>query len=162
MKTKRIVFLLLTLLLSLLSGCTYEADRIYTVCKYTETETYCYKDSDNFYKVLDDGALVKVSGVGLKAKPALHLIPDDGEYVFEEQLPGLYKGTLESVNAYAHKLLNDGSTYEIVSADANILEIVVSCNEYSVRIIYNIRGDVRIYAIDDSSNSINPPYINEE
>jgi small nuclear ribonucleoprotein (snRNP)-like protein len=149
-------------MLLLLTGCTTEADRIYTICKYDNGEIYCYKNEDEFYKVLEDGSLLSISGVGVKALPALRVIPSDGEYLFNYQMPGLYKGTLESVDHYVYLLLENNGSLDIKYADSNSVEMFIYTESCNIRIIYNIRGDIRIYAVDNSNNYINPPYLSEE
>lgn len=162
MKTKQLLFLSLTTLLLFLSGCTHEANRIYTICEYGHDGVYCYDINENFYQVYDDGSLIQVSSVGLKAYPALSLTPTAGNYEFENVMPGLYRGTLTSVNHYVSTLCNDSGYYDVVFADPNNLELYVYTETYNVRIIYNIRGEVRLYAIDKSDNFIEPPYLNEK
>ena len=155
--------IILVVLATSITGCTVESDRIYTICKIDDGEVYCYKNENEFYKVLEDNTLLKLSGVGLYARPMLQIIPSEGEYEFYYQLPGLYKGTLESVHHYVYKLQEDGCGKEdIVYSDCNILDMYLYNNEYSVRIVYNIRGDIRIYAIDSSDNPIKPPYLNDK
>jgi len=155
---KRFMFLLLSTLTIFLSGCTKISDRIYVICKTSSEGTYCYKSETDFYKQVDDD-LIKISGIELTAKPALQLIPNSGEYIFTYQLPGLYKGTLESVSAYVDKLKADGNLLEIVYSDCNDLEIVLTCETSSTRILFNVRGDVRIYAVDNAGKPLEPLFI---
>lgn len=154
-------FLIASLLMTLfnLSYFTVDADRIYTVCKYDNGIIYCYNNDENFYRVSDD-ALIKVGTANLKAKPCLQFIPTKGDYKFEYILPGLYRGTLTSVYHYSSRLLNtDNSSYEVTYSDCNMLEVYIYSEEFDVRIIYNILGDVRVYAVDNSDNPIEPPYL---
>lgn len=156
------LFLLLILCLMGLTGCTKEANRIYTVCKTDGKDTYCYDDKGEFYFYTDD-TLVKTSGVGLQAYPALHVIPSEGDFNFTKELPGKYRGTLTSVNHYAYKLLQDvDSELKIVYQDWNNIEVIITCAKYSTRILYNIQGDIRIYAVDNSNNPMTPAYINSK
>lgn len=143
-----------------LSGCTVEADRIYTVCKNDGENVYCYKEDGSFY-YYSNGILVPTSGVGLQAYPALHVTPCSGEFSFTYVLPGLYSGTLASVNHYVYKLQQESSSELIIQyQDWNNIDFIVKTDNVSTRIIYNIKGDVRIYAVDNSDNPIEPLYIN--
>lgn len=145
------------------SGCTVTANRVYSVCKISDGVTYCYNDEDKFFLLREDGVFAPTSSVGLRALPALHVIPSGGSFQFEEQLPGLYTGTLASVNHYVERLQTDlGSTFEMTYCDWNNIEGHVESAELSVRIVYNITGQVRIYAIDANGDGIVPPYISKE
>lgn len=143
-----------------LSGCTVTANRIYTVCKYDASYTYCYNDTGEFF-IHDEAGLIPVSSVGLKPLPVLHVVPAETEYSFKEVLPGLYNGTLESINGLLYDLIQQGATYNISKADWNNLELFITLDEEALRIIYNIRGDVRIYSSENSYNSKLLSYINE-
>ena len=146
-----------------LCGCTTTANRIYTTCKYDNGVTYCYDDKGNFYKVDEDtDELIKVSSVGLQPYPVLDIMYEPGDYEFTYQMPGLYKGTLESVNHYLYKLMKDVGSCKIVYQDPNRVELFFNADNYSLRLIYDIDGNVRIYAVDNSGNSIEPPYLSEE
>lgn len=154
------VLLLITSLALLLTGCTYDADRIYTVCKIDNDVTYVYSDS-GVYSV-SNNELVPCYDINIAKKPALKLFATDKDYSFEYVLPGLYKGTLEDVSSYVQYLTSkDSASYSIISADPNNLEIVVTSSKYSARVIYNTTGDVRVYFIDNSKNFIEPLYIIE-
>lgn len=159
MFNKLSLFIVLILCLTL-TGCTHDANRIYTICKVDDGVKYCY-NSDGFY-VVSDNNLTPTSSIGLKKYPALCIVPEEGDYVFEYQLPGFYKGTLTSVNRYAHRLIELGFTYEYSYADCNSLEVYFISNDLKVRLLYNIKGSVRIYCVDNSNNYITPPYLNEE
>lgn len=151
----------LIILSLLLTGCTFNAERIYTVCKDDGENVYVFDTNDNFYLLKDD-TLINYSGVGLKSYPALVVEPRECDYVFTYVLPGLYEGTLESVNGYLHKLVSMGGTYIINYRDWNNIDIYVTNAEFSTRIIFNIQGQVRIYAVDNSNNSIDPLYLLKE
>lgn len=155
------VIILITLLLMSLTGCTIEAERIYVVCKQDSATTYVYDTNNNFYELIN-GDLVPHSGVALKAYPALTIEPYDCEYNIVPVLPGLYRGTLESLSGYLFKLLKDNGEFEIVSRDWNNIEIIVKTDEVNTRLIFNISGDIRIYAEDNFHNSIEPLYLNKE
>ena len=163
LKNKHWLFYILTCMCLLLTGCTVTADRIYTVCKVDKDVIYCYKADGSFYTVSDKGVLESVPAVGLKAYPALSLTPSKGDYDFKYVLPGLYKGTLESVNNYVYKLCDgDNQCITISYADYSLLDVFVKTTKVSTRIIYSINGDVRIYAQDNSKNSEDPLYLNKE
>lgn len=153
--------LLLIVLMSLLCGCgVVTSDRVYFVCKIEDGITYCYKDEDSFYMQVD-GNFVPTSGVRLKALPALHIIPKDVDYSFEYVLPGLYNGTLHSVNGYVHELVtNHGGVLEISYCDWNNIDAKVLCDDFNVRIVFNITGEVRMYAVNDDGYMEDIPYIN--
>lgn len=161
---RRYILTIVCLMLTLCTGCvTVEADRIYTICKTDGTDTYCYNDTGSFYFLSPDGLLVPTSGVGLRNLPALTITPREGEFEFIYQLPGLYDGTLHSVNCYVNKLLTElNGELEVTYRDWNNIELYVKSATVSTRIIYNIKGDVRIYAIDNSNNPITPLYIISE
>lgn len=153
--------LLLVVVSCLLCGCTVEANRVYTVCKASPTDVYCYDSDGNFYYVVNNKPLL-VGSAGLQARPALKLSNRSGDFVFEPVLPGLYRGTLTSVSHYVSKLVSElNGEVEIVYADWNNLEIFVYSSEVNTRILFNIKGDVRIYAVDNFQNPILPLYINE-
>lgn len=157
----RKLFTLFTLCISiLLTGCTVTSDRIYTVCKYDTTTTYCYNASNEFFIVTDKG-FVPHSGVTLQNKPALCVIPEEYDFSFVYVMPGLYEGTLQEVNGYIHLLQNDGYSYDVMSADWNNLDIILTNGTKAIRLLYNIQGEVRIYLNDGFHNSITPPYISE-
>lgn len=154
--------MLLICTLSLL-GCTVESKRIYTVCKVDENGVqYCYDLDGNFYYRPDD-KLVKISGVGLHSYPALILAPRSGDYYFEYQLPGKYKGTLRSVNCYVYKLLKDPNAELIYkSRDCYTIDCFITSDVGSTRILFNKSGNVRIYFINNSAIPSKPLYISEE
>ena len=160
MRYKLILCIIIIMLVC--TGCTVEANRIYTKCKIVGDTYYCY-NTDNEYYYYNGEMLVPVSGVGLRSLPALHVIPTAGDYVFTKQIPGLYTGTLTSVNHYVHYLITKlDATVEITYQDWNTVDLKVISDTVSTRIIFNIKGDVRIYAIDNSGKSINPLYINSK
>lgn len=147
----------------LLCSCGSTAKRIYTVCKVENGSTFCYNSDGDYYEITEDGKYLPSKGVGLNNKPALDLISSAGDYHFESVLPGLYSGTLESVYHYVDKIVTtDNATVDIPYRDWNNLEIFLYTDKYSVRVIYNIRGEVRLYAVDKSNKFIQPPYINEK
>lgn len=153
---KFVLFILFTLVCISLSGCAVEADRIYTVCRIDNGTRYVYDGSGRFYTVLPDESLQPNIDPNLIAKPALMVTPKEGEFSFEVQLPGLYKGTLADVNHYVYAACTDTSQLQIIYADAKRLEIVFPSGEDNIRILYNIKGDVRIY----STNNNIPVYLN--
>lgn len=159
MKRKLLGFLLLCILLS---GCTTTSNRIYTVCKEDNGVLYCYNNSGEYYCVTD-GSRVRTKGIGMKELPALVLNPKPGSYEFVQQLPGLYKGTLESVNHYVYTLtLGNSSSIDVVYRDWNSLEFYVKSETFNARIIFNIRGDVRMYFVDKDGRSIEPVQLTDE
>ncbi len=155
---RKILLLVMLTICVFLSGCAIESDRIYTVCKIDNGTVYVYDGSGKFYTVLQDGTLQPNINPNLITKPALMLLPKEGDFEFEYVLPGLYKGTLTSVNHYVHKVCTDLSAIDTVYADPNNLEIFVPAGDISIRILFNIRGDVRIYSSD---NTI-PVYLNKK
>lgn len=161
--TKNILRIIpLVLLLCLFTGCTKQKDNhIYVVCRIENNTKYCFDDANNFYKVNPDGKVVLCHKKDLQPYPILDIHPSDGEYNFRYQLPGLYKGTLESLNNYLGKLSKE-CTLKIISVDWESAELYANASDYSVRIIFKVNGDVRIYAIDNSDNPVTPPYLIEE
>lgn len=159
---RRLAIIMLIMLALFMSGCTRTSDRIYSVCKIQDGFTYCYNSEGSFYIIDSRGDIVKTSGVGLKALPALHIVPVAGSYKFTYILPGLYNGTLESVNKYVYKIMTDDSgDVELSYCDWNNVEVYLHTASYSVRIIFNVTGEVRIYAIDSSGNAMKPPYLGD-
>lgn len=154
---RRFILLLLSTVVCLsLAGCAIEADRIYTVCRIDNGTRYVYDGSGNFYTVMPDETLQPNIDPSLINKPVLMVLPKEGEFVFESMLPGFYKGTLESINHYVYAACSDLSQLQVVYADAKRLEIVFPSGEDNIRILYNIKGDVRIY----STNNNIPVYLN--
>lgn len=159
---KKTFALLWLLCLVLLCGCTVTSNRIYTVCKVDGDKSYCYNNAGEFFLVSGE-SFTKISAVGLKELPALSLDLSDGSYTFKEKLPGLYGGTLASVNHYLYRLCDgDVSSVSVSYRDWNNIESFVVNEEFKARVIFNIRGDVRIYFVDNYDNPIAPLYLNEE
>ncbi len=155
---KKLLCILCVLLSVTLTGCTVTADRIYTVCRIDNGIRYVYDGSGNFYTVQDDGSLIPNINPNLIRRPALMFIPSAGEYEIKYILPGCYKATLTSLEHYVYEVCSDVSAIETVYSDANKLELKVPVNTTSLRIIFNIRGDVRIY----SSDGTIPLYLNNK
>lgn len=135
------------LITSLLQGCgIVTSDRIYSVCKVDGDKIYCYNTENSFFLKTKNN-FVPTSSVRLKALPALHVIPKDLEYEFTSVIPGLYTGTLYDVDGYVYSLQRDyDGVLEVSYADWNNLDIKVHCTDFDVRVLYNITGEVRIYA----------------
>lgn len=147
---KKLLLPVLLLICLTLSGCSIEADRIYTVCRIADGVQYVYDGSGNFYTVTESNSLQTNIDPSLISKPALMLMPKEGDYAFEYILPGLYKGTLTSVNHYVYAICTDLESIQIIYSDANKLEVIVPADDISIRILFNIRGDVRIYSSDNT------------
>lgn len=155
---KKLLCSILIMLCLTLTGCAVEADRIYTVC-LIDGDTQCvYDGSGKFYTVDADGSLTPNINPKLIRKPALMFLPSEGEYMFTNILPGYYKGTLTSLEHYVYAVCSDLSIIETVYADPNSLELIVPTENSSLRILFNIRGDVRIY----SSDGAIPLYLNSK
>ncbi len=153
---KKLLSISLLLLCICLTGCAIEADRIYTVCCIDDGTQYVYDGSGNFYTVGADGSLIPNINPKLINKPALMFIPTEGEYAFENILPGYYRGTLTSVEHYVYEVCTDLTSIDVIYADANNLKLIVPVGENFLRIMFNVRGDVRIY----SSDGTIPLYLN--
>ena len=72
---KRLNILVAVLLCFCITGCTYDADRIYTVCKYEDDVEYVYNANGEFYlhdKVED--TFTPAYPVGLQTKPAITIL----------------------------------------------------------------------------------------
>lgn len=141
-----------------MTGCAVEADRIYTICCIDNGSQFVYDGSGNFYTVAADGSLTPNINPKLIRKPALMFLPSEGEYELEYVLPGYYKGTLTSLEHYVYAVCSDIASIEILYADPNSLELIVPVEDISLRILFNIRGDVRIY----SSDGAIPLYLNDK
>lgn len=155
---KRIVFLLIPLLL--LTGCGYVyEDNIYTICLIDKDATYVFND-DDFFKVVD-GNVITADRFIINKEPALLFKPEYGSYDFTEDIPGLYHGTFEQLEHYIMNLIDsDNCSYTIEYSDSEFIEINVHSSTYSGRLSFNIKGEIRMYFINNSGNSISPPYIN--
>lgn len=161
MKTK--IFLVLCLCCVFLSGCTYDADRIYTVCKETSDSIYAYNTIGDFVvKDKNTGSISVVKDSSLIAQPKLLLNLREGNYSFVELLPNSYHCDFDSFNFYVNKCIVDGaSTLEINLIDYKSVDLLLTCEEYTVRCYYTNNDIVRLYAINSDGNPITPPYINE-
>lgn len=157
MRKYSIVLPFILLLLSL-TGCTVEADRVYVVCRKTADTTYVFSGSKEFY-TYDGEQLYPCIDPNLQPYPALQFNIEDGEYNLAFVLPGLYRGTLTSLEHYVYKVCNgDSSKITVISADWQELELLLTLDNIDMRILYNIHGDIRIY----SSNNSAPLYLNEK
>lgn len=161
MKRLFISFIFL-IILSNFVGCTKVADRIYTVCMIEDDKRYVYNSNGEFF-TLKNNYYLKHSGVGLECKPALQLITTDKDsYSFVADIPGLYTGTLEDVSSYVKYLGTKGYTHGIKRADCKDIEVLCTSVHGSVRILFNISGTVRIYAVDKDGTTVEPPFISEK
>lgn len=161
MRRTFISFVTLCILLNL-AGCTRVANRIYTVCKVDGDTSYVYNSDGEFFTLKND-VYLKHSGVGLECKPALKLVTTDKQdYAFTKTLPGLYVGTLENVSSYVNTLKSNDYSVDVRRADCKDIEVFCTSTDGSVRILFNISGTVRLYAIDASGTSIEPPFIVDE
>ncbi len=162
-RLRKILSIVLLGLCLLTGGCTTTADRIYSVCKVENNQYYCYKNSEEFFLINKNGSVIPTSGVGLKALPALHVIPTEGNYRFDYVMPGLYKGTLDSLEHYIYLLESEyAGEMDITYRDWNSIEGFIYTDEYNIRFNFNKLGDVRIYAKNKYSKTVEPPYINIE
>lgn len=156
----RKTILLFILLIFLLTGCTQEAHRVYTVCKTTEDSVYVYSDDGLF--TYTDGILSECYDINIDKKPALQLFETDKQYDLKYVLPGLYTGTLEDVSSYVDYLcVKDNATYRVVNSDSENIELFIEADSYKCRLLYNIHGEVRIYFKNKSDLSMSPLYLNE-
>lgn len=136
---------------------TVEADRIYTVCLYDHGTRYVFDGSGDFYQVGENERLIPSLNPTLQPIPMLQLIPVEYPINLTQELPGLYHGSLRSVQGLVYQLQQVGATYEVVYASPTQLEAYVTLPEYQVRVIYNISGEIRIYC-SESSNAV---YLND-
>lgn len=162
MKSKLIAIGMCTILTTLSSGCTREASRIYTVCRQTETEMYVYNMDDGFF-VWKGGKLFPCTLPDLQKTPCLTLVFDDSiEYTLEPEIPSVYTGTKDDALHYATKLLKeDSGVYKLLNVDWKSFEMLVSTDQYTVRIYYTTDNKVRIYAQDEEGVTITPPYLED-
>lgn len=146
----------------LLCSCTQEADRIYTVCRITESDTYVYNMSGNFY-LWRNGNLVKCPAADLQMKPCLTLLFDDiTTYTIEYEMPSCYLGTKTDALHYVTKLLqDDGAMYSLLNVDWRSFEMLVTTNLYDVRVLYSTDDKIRVYAQNKSGEAIVPPYLED-
>lgn len=144
----------------LLSGCGRHSGNIYITCREVNNVKYCYNQNGEFFMIAEDGRVTQYTQKDLKPHPMIHIEPTEGDYNFTYVLPGLYSGTLESLNNYLGALSKD-CKFVIKSCDWNSVELYAYSDAYSVRILFNLNGELRIYAIDNSDKPISAPYLLE-
>lgn len=156
--------ILFMLLATLLTGCsTVDANRIYTVCQIENDISIAYNTDFEFVQVLSDGSIHPHSGAGVTAKPVLSVKPKSGEYVISvTDVPNKYKATLESVEHYIQRLLDEGSEYEVAFISWRELDVYVHNEEWHCRCLWDIDGNLRVYFVDIYNNTMEPLYLNEE
>lgn len=144
---KYIVTLVILFLVTQLVGCikTVNGHRNWVLCKEESGVKYYYNDIGEF-KCVKNSNILAHSGAGLQSYPALSVIPSSHSYSFSYILPGLFEGTLYDVEGYIADLLENGYTsHEVVFKDNASAEVYVHSDKSSVRILFTINGDVRIY-----------------
>lgn len=158
MKRIFLSFLVLCVVVNLVA-CTVVANRIYTVCKIDGSTSYVYNNKGEFF-TKDGDRYLKHSGAGLECKPALQLVSTNKvTYNFDKQMVGMYKGTLEDVSAYVYQLSLKSYSTVVNYADCKDLELFCVSEDMSVRILFNLHGTVRIYAVDKDGYAIEPPML---
>lgn len=159
---KKSVLTLVTLcFLVLLTGCTVEADRIYTVCKSTEDTVYVYNAEGEFF-TYKNGEVLPCYEPSLQARPKLILEFDDStDFSFDKEMPSVYIGSKEDCLHYVTKLLRErNGKYRLLSVDWKSFEMLVTTSECDVRVLYSNDNRVRIYAQDESGGIV-PPYLED-
>ncbi|MCM1215074.1 MAG: hypothetical protein NC548_11205 [Lachnospiraceae bacterium] len=159
---KRLLSLIFIICTLCITGCTVDANRIYTVCKSTESTSYVYNADGEFF-MLTNGRLIPCSSNGLQTKPKLILIFDDStDYNLVEEIPSVYSGTKDDCLHYVTRVLTElGGKYAIINVDWKSFEMLISTDDYDIRIIYTSDDKVRIYAQCDDEG-VAPPFLNEK
>lgn len=160
MYVKKYSIAFLCLVCLLFSGCGRRTGNIYIVCREADNVKYCYNQNNEFFVISEDGKVSQYTQKNLKPYPMIHIEPSEGNYNFTYVLPGLYSGTLESLNNYLGVLSKECS-FDIKSCDWYSVELYAHSEDYSVRILFNLNGELRIYAINNSDNPISAPYLLE-
>lgn len=147
----------------LLTGCTCEADRIYTVCKQSDEGTFVYNMSGEFYQYdKESKELTPCSSIGLQSSPALQIAPKDGEFELKEDLPCKFNSTLDNLNCYLGKLISDGYNVDVTYADWSSLTLLATKDGTSLRMYYATDDTLRIYSSEISDISKPLPYTTRE
>lgn len=159
----RIKLFCVTLLCSLcLCGCTYDADRIYTVCKYGNGETIVYNENGFYSYDVSSQKVTPVASVGLKKSPAMFIRISSGDFDMTEDLPGKFTSTKENLEHYLYALVVDGYIPHALSADGNSITMEMTSEERTIKVYYFRDDSLRMYASDYDVNQNSLPYINEE
>ena len=161
MKTK--VLLLLCLFCVTLSGCTHDANRVFTVCKETSDSVYAYNTSGDFVKKdKTTGVIEPYKSNSLINKPALLLNSAMGEFELAYVLPNQYSCDFINFNRYLnHCVSSDNAVIEINNIDYKSVDVTIVSADYKVRCYYSNNDIVRLYAVDSDDTPIHPPYISE-
>lgn len=147
----------------LLTGCTCEADRIYTVCKQSEEGTFVYNMSGEFYQYDEESKeMSPCSSIGLQSSPALQIAPKEGEFKLVEDLPCKFNSTLDNLNCYLGKLISDGYDVNVSYADWNSLVLLATKEDASLKMYYATDDTLRIYSSEISDISKPLPYTTRE
>ena len=157
---KRLNILVVVLLCFCITGCTYDADRIYTVCKYEGDVEYVYNANGEFYlhdKVED--TLTPAYSVGLQAKPAVFLNINEGDYNLVEDWPNKFTASKSDLEHYLYELTMHNYTTNVLYADWKSIVIEAYNEEHTLRIYYTTDKSLRIYASDYDTNPEALPYI---
>lgn len=157
---KRLNILVAVLLCFCITGCTYDADRIYTVCKYEDDVEYVYNANGEFYlhdKVED--TFTPAYPVGLQAKPAIFLNINEGDYNLVEDWPNKFTASKSDLEHYLYELVMHNYTTNVLYADWKSIVIEAYNEEHTLRIYYTTDKSLRIYASDYDTNPEALPYI---
>lgn len=157
---KRLNILVVVLLCFCITGCTYDADRIYTVCKYEGDVEYVYNAKGEFYlhdKVED--TLTPAYSVDLQAKPAVFLNINEGDYNLVEDWPNKFTASKSDLEHYLYELIMHNYVTHVLYADWKSIVIDAYNEEHTLRIYYTTDKSLRIYASDYDTNPEDLPYI---
>ena len=159
---KHLNILVAVLLCFCITGCTYDADRIYTVCKYEDNVEYVYNANGDFYvhdKIAD--TLTPAYSVDLQTKPAIFLRVNEGDYNLVEDWPNKFTCSKSDLEHYLYELTTHGYTTNVLCADWKSITIEAKNDKHTLRLYYTTDKSLRIYASDYDTNPEALPYITE-
>lgn len=98
---------------------------------------------------------------GSNVKPSIYLINSD-HYSLQYVSPIVYYGTYEDFCGYVNSLYNLGFECVYLNATSNLYDIKLSSEEYTVRVIYQGKDEIKILSKNKKFFNTDPPYINEK
>lgn len=147
--------------LILLTGCSRQHVDTLAICKEDTESTYVFDCDLNYYIMgVSSDSVIPIRNVGLPDKPAISVIPIEGNYTLIRLTEGKYSGDLSDVCGYIHRLMSEGYTAELVERTDNYYECKLFGTDMAVRLIYTSDDTIRVYAKKYDETYCSPPYIN--